>query len=1106
MLAIFFSLTWIQALGADLEGFPNTAVWDTNRQLYTSLRFPDTTKTPVGKGQNLLVRYGHLMGLESPPELVLQKEETDTLGTTHQTFGQTHGGIPVFPSQIRLHFKGSQLKALQGFGQNHFEEPESWVSEEQAHRIALAWHQSLSNGDLQPGDLVWYNRESTYGKAGTARLCYRFTATTNQDQYFILADSGKAYDRLPGRHDLQRRIYSGGYDSTHLVWQEGQTLPFAGNDAALINQLIETSRHTHNLFASLTGGAYQSFDGAGKIMSCVLSPPELEEVNAFWNGAYTGFSPELVMDDVIAHEWGHAYSQYNHGLIYRWQSGALNESYSDIFGEAVDVLDGLGKDEPSPRRSDEAYSQYSAPRMELVVSNPSEISGTYPVGTASFGPTLSESGIAGMLALAQGTTGNPDECCGAIANPAAISGKIALISRGTCTFVEKVKNAQNAGAIGVVIINVQGNNTVSMAGEDASIVIPVVSVGLQHGTQIRTSLLNGPVDVTLRRDPSPRENSYRWLIGEDNGSALRDMWTPVARNDAGKVSDAVYVCGPADDTNDQGGVHSNSGVSNHAFALLVDGGRYNGLDIPGLGWTKALHIYWRALRYYQTPTSDFAIHAQALLQSAEDLVGQPLYEPSVNDGPWTQISNDQITTDDLTTLQMVLYATEMAEWPSQCQFSQVLQAGQPAACSGTPIVLLAEDFDQDPTNWTRSSQGVNPEFTKRNWKWLASGPNRPDSGLLYATNSKAYGSCTQGGDQSGQLFVESPTLQLVQDPQNAPVLLTFDHYVATESGKDGGIVQIAVNQNNWQTLSPERFTLNPYNSFLDDQAMGNTNPLAGQPGFTGKDDGANASSWGTSQVDLTSLLQAGDQFKIRFVLGVDGCGGEDGWYLDAVRVTQCSKTLSTHLESERAISHITRTTGGFSTQILLQNLSDSNQSITLQPVTAEGITLEPQSFALNASETLAQSSTDLFPDQEVAHLTITGSEQVRVSAVYRIGTGIGASAHVLESSETGLQFRIFPGEKAYVFDGVAFVNRGNGPALVEAFGLGSDGTVLSSTTISAQLGPQQKGLAVFDALQVDGVSSIRIRSDQPLATTFLRGTRVGVVPGYLYQVIPLIEQ
>ncbi len=45
-------------------------------------------------------------------------------------------------------------------------------------------------------------------------------------------------------------------------------------------------------------------------------------------------------DDVVSHEWGHAYTEYNSGLIYQWQSGALNEAYSDVWGETLDQLNG----------------------------------------------------------------------------------------------------------------------------------------------------------------------------------------------------------------------------------------------------------------------------------------------------------------------------------------------------------------------------------------------------------------------------------------------------------------------------------------------------------------------------------------------------------------------------------------------------------------------------------------------------------------------------------------------------------------------------------------------------------------------------------------------
>ena len=72
----------------------------------------------------------------------------------------------------------------------------------------------------------------------------------------------------------------------------------------------------------------------------VNNDPRIACPNANWNGLTTNYCDGVTSDDVVAHEWGHAYTEYTHGLIYQWQSGALNESYSDIWGETVDLING----------------------------------------------------------------------------------------------------------------------------------------------------------------------------------------------------------------------------------------------------------------------------------------------------------------------------------------------------------------------------------------------------------------------------------------------------------------------------------------------------------------------------------------------------------------------------------------------------------------------------------------------------------------------------------------------------------------------------------------------------------------------------------------------
>jgi hypothetical protein len=73
-----------------------------------------------------------------------------------------------------------------------------------------------------------------------------------------------------------------------------------------------------------------------------------------------------------------------------------------------------------------------------------------------------------------------------------ISGKIALIYRGGgCAFVTKIKNAQNAGAIGVIMVDtVVNSNLLTMAGVDNTIVIPSVMIRKEDGDYLKTNIAN----------------------------------------------------------------------------------------------------------------------------------------------------------------------------------------------------------------------------------------------------------------------------------------------------------------------------------------------------------------------------------------------------------------------------------------------------------------------------------------------------------------------------------------------------------------------------------------------------------------------------------------
>ena len=127
----------------------------------------------------------------------------------------------------------------------------------------------------------------------------------------------------------------------------------------------------------------------------------------------------------------------------------------------------------------------------LVASAPASLAGDYNVGTAAFGPPLGSPGVTGevMPVLTQIPGSAPGCEAFNTVNAAAVNGKIALIDRGVCGFAVKVKNAQNAGARGVVIANNVAGSPPGLGGADPTITIPTVSISQADAQKFKDFLI-----------------------------------------------------------------------------------------------------------------------------------------------------------------------------------------------------------------------------------------------------------------------------------------------------------------------------------------------------------------------------------------------------------------------------------------------------------------------------------------------------------------------------------------------------------------------------------------------------------------------------------------
>ena len=842
------------------------------------------------------------------------------------TFKQTYKGLPVFGAELNAHVdKEGDLTSVNGFASPIGSlDTTPRVSQDKASAIALRMsrHHADKSGDgttsytkgvkVRSIELSVYRMGSTRGIKGAPKLAWvieTWNKTTVRDQIILDAQTGKYLNRWSMMADaLDRDLYEAFIDDNGTpddpnddfinydhVWTEGAPFPDGLNQDQQ-NEVLGTGE-AYWLFRNTFG--YNSWDGHGGRMITVNNDPTIDCPNANWNGVTTNYCTGVTGDDTVAHEWGHAYTESTSGLVYQWQAGAMNEAYSDIWGETVDMINhrmnDKGETQADPiKRTEGQCSEFTRHEVTMQITAPASVAGPCTASPASFGPVITQAGVDGtaIVGMDDDTDGtSPTDGCSPFDNAADIAGQWVYVDRGSCTFATKADNAENAGAQGIVVgDNVSGRDPISMSGAQD---IYGVMVTLEDGVKFKTA--GEPVSFHIEAVPSTTDDTYRWLSGENDpafGGAIRDMWNPNCYGDPGKVSDAEYQC----DDSDHGGVHTNSGVVNRTFAILVDG-------LPGkvtaIGLDKAAWLFWQTQTNYLTPTSYFPDLADGLIQSCEDLQGIALERVSVGnpsdpDGSDGGVANPQVidggmTAADCGRVKSAVQETELRLDPTeQCNFQPILQPGAPKLQCGDDTVTKttwSEDFESGLDGWTQDEELTFPQGFGYPWETSSSAPNH-NSTTAFGPDPLSTGDCAGGSnDISSRNGLITPDITV---PDGESARLSFDHYIATEALFDGGNVKVSVNGGDFELVPDAAYLFNAPDNQLETEAGGNTNPMAGEPAWTGTDGGQVGGSWGTTIIDLGAIASAGDTVNFRFDLGRDGCNGVEGWYLDNVKVQVCA--------------------------------------------------------------------------------------------------------------------------------------------------------------------------------------------------------------------------
>ena len=254
-----------------------------------------------------------------------------------------------------------------------------------------------------------------------------------------------------------------------------------------------------------------------------------------------------------------------------WKSSDGGSTWSNTFG---------GKSE--------SEVTYVSLGNSVVVTSPTG-NGPFNYVDAAFGSSLTKNAIVENLILADdgstegdnsdGIGGSTSDACQSLisANASAINGKIALIERGDCSFSDKVKTAQDAGAIAVIVMNRDDGSrsdwdsgAITMGASTGSdqVTIPSVMISASDGVKLKNLVLNGEVTVSL----SKKNSVVKGITVVPGIFYINDV---VVRNSNGK-SEIFIATGTS--------THRRDGSGSHIFGP-DDYGIWKSSD-AGSTWTK----------------------------------------------------------------------------------------------------------------------------------------------------------------------------------------------------------------------------------------------------------------------------------------------------------------------------------------------------------------------------------------------------------------------------------------------------------------------------------------------------------------------------------------
>lgn len=319
---------------------------------------------------------------------------------------------------------------------------------------------------------------------------------------------------------------------------------------------------------------------------------------------------------------------------------------------------------------------------------------------------------------------------------------------------------------------------------DPLVSLDIIAHEIGHGLDENTSNLvyereSGAIDEGLSDIwgamveffAAPEKDIY--ILGEDVGLMLRSMSNPKLRNDPDTYGGDFWQnpnCGTPSGSNDNCGVHTNSGILNHWFYLLAEGSsatdeindNLDNFSINSIGKLAASRIIYRAQTTYFTPNTNYQDARALTIQAAEDLYGEGSIEAASTCQSW--------------------FAVGVGD--NNCQLNAEITGNQNIC--GSTSTTYSLNYTPNNVNWSTSS---NLQILSQN----------SASVTVKAINTSVNGNATitaniDGVNVQKNIWVGKPIIQIIKENYDPNYPIAYD--VAIKDGDKQGLTSVL-----WQKIS-----------------------------------------------------------------------------------------------------------------------------------------------------------------------------------------------------------------------------------------------------------------------------------------------------------------